>query len=739
MRMKVANAVICLALTLVPSLPPRAAADVTSVQVQTALRKGVAAIKTRQGADGMWPEMGTAGGYTCLATLALLEAGESPNSAPVASGLLIVSRLPDQRTYIVGLKCMVLSAAGLDKYRSQLEAAAQWLLDARIPNGLWGYGPGNLGTAFDHSNTQFAMLGLHAAASAGFEVPRGTWRETRDMVLDTQQKDGGWTYRGEGRSYGSMTAANISNLLIVGEQVDVRSGRSYRNGVVAGCGHYSDSRPLAAGLAWLDEHFQADDNPRGNHDWLYYWLLAVERTGMLSGQRYFGRHDWYSEGAEFLVRTQQANGTWPGEFYNTCFAVLFLAKAHKPLAIQKLCWSDDQRWNLDRHDVAHLVAFIDDRLGQPVAAQAVPFDAPLHEWLAAPILYFEGHEFPKWSPAQRQKLRAYVEQGGTLLVDACCRRKSFIDGFREFAADVFPEYPLHELGSDHALYHLEYDVPPMELEGIDVGCRTAVIFSPVNLSALWEIGDVPKLSEQALHLGTNIAAYAVGRRPLHDRLDLVLLPSAQAEDPGPPPGDVLRLTQIVYDGDWRPYPLSPVDFAEFLRDEVGLDVVTQYRQLRLTDDDLASCPILYMTGCSGFDLSAEERGALVGHLRRGGFMFAEACCGWESFDESLRVLVASVFPDATWSRLPADHPIIRGSPGFELGTVRYNAAALRAEPGLSEPVLWGLEIDGRLALVYSPYALLCGSGDQSAFGCRGVEAEDARRLAANIVLYALTH
>jgi hypothetical protein len=350
-----------------------------------------------------------------------------------------------------------------------------------------------------------------------------------------------------------------------------------------------------------------------------------------------------------------------------------------------------------------------------------------------------GHRFPKWSPEQREKVRKFIEQGGTLLVEACCGRGEFRRGFEEFAAQAFPEAPLGALGRDHAVYSAIHPVEPSGLMGIDVGCRTSVIFSPNDLSCLWEQAVVPDLSDAAFKIGTNVAAYAAGRQPLRDRLDVVTLPAELSTETGPPAGDALRLAQVVYDGDWRPDPRALVKFAEFMRDELRLDVVTRYRSVRLTDPELYQSPILFMTGHYGVQLAPAERAALAAHLRRGGFLFAEACCGRREFDESFRALMTDVLPDATAGRLPADHPIFKGKPGFSLPRVRYREPALAEQPGLDRPELWGWIIDGRLAVVCSPYGLACGLDGHVCYNCRGVDPADARRLAANIVLHALTH
>ena len=71
--------------------------------------------------------------------------------------------------------------------------------------------------------------------------------------------------------------------------------------------------------------------------WLYYYLYAVERTGILSDLDTFGKIDWYKTGAEFILDAQKAEGHWDegntygGTVKDTCFAILFLRRATAPL------------------------------------------------------------------------------------------------------------------------------------------------------------------------------------------------------------------------------------------------------------------------------------------------------------------------------------------------------------------------------------------------------------------------
>ncbi len=722
------------------AMPVSAADEVTGADVRVAIRRGVEAILDAQRPDGSWPDAHQPGGVTALATYTLLTAGHAADEPHVAAGLEVVRKLPNQHTYVVSLKILALTTANPKSYRREISAAVDWLVGAQQLGGLWNYT--EAGTRFDHSNTQFALLGLYAAATSGFSVPHTAWQKAQTALLRTQNSDGGWAYQIENQSYGSMTAAGVANLLILGRTFAANRERGFREGAAPNCGRHQTARQLQRGLDWLERNFQPGTNPRHGGN-TFCWLYAAERVGILSGRRFFGEYDWYRAGASVLVRTQTrapALGRWPGSTHETCFAVLFLAKGHRSLLVQKLQWSRDEAWNPDRHDVENLIGAIGERLGQPVAWQVVPFDAPLEEWLAAPLLYFHGHEFPVWSAAQRAKLREFVTQGGTILAEACCGRAEFRAGFERFAAETFDDVPLKTLSDTHAVYHVLHDVEPNGLQGVDVGCRTGVIFSPNDLSCLWEQGDVPKHSEKAFKLGANIAAYAIGRRPLRDRLDEVVLPapSTQPGEQATPSTDALRLTQVAYVGDWRPFPRALARLTEFLRTRVGLDVVSPERTIRIDDPTLRLAPILVVAGSSNIELSSAERDALAGHIRRGGFLIADACCGGERFEAGLRRLLGQMFPEATLERLPADHPIINMPAGFDASRVGFSPDVRRARAGLSAPELWGMRVDGRLAIVFSPFSLSCGLSGEAFDGCWGYDSESAKRVAANIVLYALT-
>ncbi|MFW5840575.1 MAG: DUF4159 domain-containing protein [Planctomycetota bacterium] len=564
------TAATCLLVVLLPVLT--ATAEVTHEQVQNAVRKAVANLRNSQAGDGTWKRYGSyEGGNTALAALALINAGISPNDPAVAKAVAAVAKTEDKYTYVVSLKCQLLAAADPEgkKYRPQLQKAVNWLAANQLANGMWTYRQqqnNRFAGRGDNSNTQFALLGLHEAAKAGALVPPKLWRLSRIHFTNTQLKDGGWTYHyQQGRnarmanvpSYGSMTAAGVASLYICGQRLHVTGPKTLVNGAWPSCGRYRHNVPIAKGLEWLTDNFAVRENPGRRTGWLHYYLYALERVGMISGQQTFGRHDWYRKGAAFLVDTQDKDGSWGRMGYDTAFGLLFLAKGNRPVIVQKLLWGPAEKANRNIHDLENLTIFLDDKLGQHTTWQSVSVSADLADWRLAPILFITGHEFPEFTDRQEKQLKAFVESGGTIFAEACCGSDPFAAGLRKLTARLWPEYPLRALPKNHPVFASYYDLEEtFALEGMDVGCRTGLFFAPRAVSALWEMQDLVQdgrnLSEQAFKLGTNMAAYATGREQLSAKLDRVDLGGADQDDPNREiPRGAVRIARIYHTGDYQ--------------------------------------------------------------------------------------------------------------------------------------------------------------------------------------------
>ena len=98
-----------------------------------------------------------------------------------------------------------------------------------------------------------------------------------------------------------------------------------------------------------------------------------------------------------------------------------------------------------------------------------------------------------------------------------------------------------------------------------------------------------------------------------------------------------------------------------------------------------------------------------------------------------------MFPATPLKPLAGDHPIRGGAFAYDLDRVAYRPALKKERPDLSRPELSSVDVNGRTAIVFSHRGIGCDLEDHQCFSCRGVAPADARKIAVNIVLYALTN
>jgi len=384
--MKGVFAVSIAVLALAPAVPAQ-----EQSKVDEAIHKGIEYLKT---ADSPGHPHSKAVHSDELILYTFIVADVPPTN-PRFKALLerVLSDEPHQ-TYKVALQAMALEELDRVKYQNRIAYCAQHLVDNQCTNGQWSYGspttpPKDLpamvasdgadkpkpvtgvrdfanvkppkpkvvrkiaikkqrdgGASGDNSNTQYAALGLRACYDAGILIPEETitlavkWLNESAHAVEGGDKVGanavgtgpgetpgkpqGWGYKGanEGEPYGSMTAGATGALTIY----DYMMKKEWKRDPI-----------VKNGMAWLGSHFAVANNPGKGGEWLRYYLYGVERAGVLYGTDKMGTHDWYAEGAKFLVDTQAANGSWNGRelTWDTCFAILFLKKATKPLVVSK--------------------------------------------------------------------------------------------------------------------------------------------------------------------------------------------------------------------------------------------------------------------------------------------------------------------------------------------------------------------------------------------------------------------
>jgi hypothetical protein len=225
------------------------------------------------------------------------------------------------------------------------------------------------GVPNDNSNSQYAALGMRACHDAGIIFQPAVidkaiewWRTTQkteklpeealieggiagpdkpkggatvaSSVAQNKAAPNGWCYGShDHKSYGSMTAGATGSLCIYLYIKDNDEGKKRT---------WKRDKDVHEGMQWLAKNFSVTYNPgpyeHGNFEensqhQYYYFLYGLERAGMLYGSEMMGAKKWYPEGAKVLIGNQKADGSWGAGAVDTCFAILFLKRATRPLDV----------------------------------------------------------------------------------------------------------------------------------------------------------------------------------------------------------------------------------------------------------------------------------------------------------------------------------------------------------------------------------------------------------------------
>lgn len=767
-------ATVLLALLLITSsgMAQEPAAPPLVERVKVAIDRGIQFLRDQERGTGNWEAIDKAsaamrGGWSSLAMLALLNAGVRPDDPIIERGLKFLRGVEPEQTYVVALQTMVFAEAGRNEDRERIQRNVDWLIRTMLRDGTgclgWTYGP-SFGRIPDNSNTQYALLGLHAGHLAGARIERSVWKDIQDYYVRTQQKDQGWWYYNAATDRDprlTMTTAGVCGLLISGMELNAGREQIRPDGTATNCGVYEVNHPVADGLDWIAAHFRIDQSIN-----TFYNLYGIERTGRLSGLRFLGEHDWYREGCLYLTRAgaQKDDGSWHERTHrdnwaviSTSFALLFLSKGRTPVLVTKFVHAPGDDWNNDRNDARHLVEYASKEVFRRLPLAWQIFDTRrvetrndqaitnlVGDLLQSPILYFNGHKAPRFSGDQQKILKQYVEQGGFILAEACCGRKEFDEGFRALMKELFPENELKKLPPEHPLWRAHAVIPPdsFPLEGMDYGCKTVVVYCPKDLSCLWEANQSASGQGQlAFRLAGNIVAYATGLEPPRPRLTASDVVQDDPEGKQIPRG-YLKVAQLRHEGDWQPAPNAMKNLMDQLRKKAHLDVALQTKPIYASDPDLLDFRFLYMHGRGPFLFTDEAVRQLRLNLETGGTLFADACCGKKPFDAAFRELVKRLFPESKLELIPpSDDLYSKELNGRPITTVRCRtevpATGQAGEYRSVPPALEGIRLGNRWVVIYSKYDIGCALEKHQSTDCLGHDHDSALVLGTAAVLYAL--
>lgn len=161
----------------------------------------------------------------------------------------------------------------------------------------------------------------------------------------------------------------------------------------------------------------------------------------------------------------------------------------------------------------------------------------------------------------------------------------------------------------------------------------------------------------------------------------------------------------------------------------GLNVHPSFSEVRLDTDALFDSPFTVLSGEGTFRFSDTERQNLQRYLRCGGFVLASPGCSDSEWDTCFRRELKALLPEAQLVKIPMNHPIF---------SMVFRIPSLSLKTG-GTTLVEGIEIDGRLVLVYSTEGLNDAGNAKGCCCCGGNQILQSEQVNVNILLYALLH
>jgi VWFA-related protein len=182
----------------------------------------------------------------------------------------------------------------------------------------------------DHSNTQFALLGIWAAGRQGFD-PDSALESIDAHFRSAQLDDGRWGYQPGMMGSEAMSCAGLMGLAIAAARPGLAERQTAR---ARGAALAKDPAFIAALRA------VARDARRASLHSDIYYLWSLERVCVALGLRSLEGFDWYAHGARILLERQRDDGGWSADRWGrqpmTCLALLFLRKANLAFEIDRV-------------------------------------------------------------------------------------------------------------------------------------------------------------------------------------------------------------------------------------------------------------------------------------------------------------------------------------------------------------------------------------------------------------------
>jgi hypothetical protein len=414
---------------------------------------------------------------------------------------------------------------------------------------------------------------------------------------------------------------------------------------------------------------------------------------------------------------------------------------------------DDLDWNATPNDVNNLLKSMKDMIDVNYSVQVATLSEVSGDPAKNPILFRSGHYNFTYSEEQRKRIREYALAGGMIIYNTGLGSAPFYRSAVKELAQIFPEQPVQRLSSDHPLFHSYYDLDHVKycpgvkksgfvgdepwFDAVEINCRIVALVSRWCMAVGWEDKVLPEYqayeADSAKKLGVNIFSYSSAMRAWAKSqahaIKFVDKPESSA--------DKVAMVQVIYDGIWKTRHAGLSVILQTFNMKTDVPVKYTVKEMRLADAAIFNAPLLYLTGHENFTLSKAEAVQLKKYLDNGGFLLAEACCGRKGFDLAFRKIMAELYPAASLRDISLGNVIFSMPNDVQkVGVTPVLQQALGT--AVTNPRLEGVEVNGHIAVIYSPYGMAGGWEMSQSPYARGYDDVSCQRLGQNILMYSVT-
>ncbi len=192
-----------------------------------------------------------------------------------------------------------------------------------------------------------------------------------------------------------------------------------------------------------------------------------------------------------------------------------------------------------------------------------------------------------------------------------------------------------------------------------------------------------------------------------------------------------------HSGDWDTDQRMPSNILNSLIEYTTVPVTLQEKVIDLSSDEIFQYPFCYLSGHKLVQFDKKEAAHFKRYAENGGFVFVDDCNHDIDglFAKSFEAEMNTLFPPGALKKIQRDHPIYHAFFSFEKGPPNTNFELNGWGDDLIHDYLRAIEINGRIAILYSNKDYGC-EWDYD-FRNKRFLSEDNTKFGVNIILYAL--